>query len=131
MTVWLTRTHVDGLYWGSDGRLFVREDGVERRCSRCGRWTHTVYTWSDHRVCGRHVRVSTRTRIRVLTTFACRVLSDGMADVPPARVVRRGDEVAVAGRPVRQGKYDKFTTPDRAGFILVPRGRWAWVREGV
>jgi hypothetical protein len=126
-TVWLTRTHIDGLYSGRDGRLFVREDGVERRCTRCRRWAQTVYKWSDRRYCGRHVRVSARARVRVLTTFACRVLGGDPVELPPARVVRRGDELAVAGEPERCGRYDKFAAPGRGGFVLVPRGRWAWV----
>lgn len=122
----LTETHVRGVYLGSNGCVYAREDGVEERCSRCGRWARTLYRWSDHRVCGRHVRILTRSLIRLTTTFACRVYDGGNVGVPPGRVLRRGDTLAVAGRPERVGGFDKFTLADGRGHVLVPRSRWAW-----
>ena len=125
-TVLLTQTHVRGLFWGSDKRLYVREDGAEGPCSRCHRWSQTLYRLSNEQVCELHVRVTRRTRIRMTTTFACRVYRDGITEQPPAKVLRRDDTIAVAGRPERVGGYDKFFVSDGSGFVLVPRSRWAW-----
>ena len=74
----------------------------------------------------RHAKVTRRTHIRVTTTFACRVYQDGVTEQPPAKVMRRNDILAVKGKPVRVGGFDKFFLPDGSGFVLVPRSRWAW-----
>jgi hypothetical protein len=42
-------------------------------------------------------------------------------------VLRRGDSIAVAGRPEPSGKFDRFVVADQSGFFLVPRSRWAWM----
>jgi hypothetical protein len=85
-----------------------------------------VFRWGEEAVCGAHVRVTSRTRIRLTTTFARRVYRDGGGEPPAAVVVRRGDEFAVAGPPRRRGKFDRFDLPE-GGFVLVPVSRWAWV----
>jgi hypothetical protein len=126
-TVRLTETHIRGLFWGSDKRIYTREDGTEGQCSRCLRWSQTLYRYSTEQVCERHVKVTQRAWIRLTTTFACRVYRDGMTEQPVARVLRRGDTLRVAGRPERVGRFDKFPLPDGSGFVLVPRSRWAWV----
>jgi hypothetical protein len=126
-TVDLTATHIKGLFWGSDGRLYCREDGAERECSRCGQWDQTAYRWSDHFVCGRHVRVVPPARIRLTTAFACRVFRTGEVGWPAATVLRRGDTLEVIGRPERQGHFDRFVVDGGRGFVLVPRSRWAWL----
>ncbi|MBN9518785.1 hypothetical protein J0H58_09735 [bacterium] len=125
-TVRLTETATRGVFQGSNGCLYEKEDGVERRCSRCGKWTQTTYRWADQHVCGRHLRVVTRAVIRLTTTFACRALRpDDHGAPPPARVLRRGDTVVVGGIPTRTGRFDRFPLT-AGGFILVPRSRWAW-----
>ncbi|MDB5308884.1 MAG: hypothetical protein JWO38_3086 [Gemmataceae bacterium] len=126
-TVRLTETHIRGRYQGSDGGIYTRVEGAEGQCSRCREWAQSLYHRSDERVCGRHVRLITRTRIRFTTTFACRVYRGDVAELPPGTVVRRRDELDVAGRPVRHGAFDKFVLPGGRGFVLVPRSRWAWV----
>lgn len=123
----LSETHVRGVYLGDDGRVYAKEGGRERRCPACGGWAREFYRWADRRVCGRHVRVAERRLVRVTTTFALRVYG-GAGGCPPGRVVRRGDVLAVAGAPDRVGRFDKFRVSGRAGFVLVPRSRWAWVR---
>jgi hypothetical protein len=125
-TVRLTETHVRGVYQGSNGCLYQREDGVERKCSRCRRWAQTSYRWADQHVCGRHVRVVDRAVIRLTTTFACRAFHAGAAGWPPAAVLRRGDSLVVGGIPTRVGRFDRFPLAG-GGFVLVPRSRWAWV----
>jgi hypothetical protein len=122
----LRQTHVPGVFWGDDGRLYEYVAGTEAECCRCGRWVNAVFRWGDEKVCGAHVRVASRTRIRMTTTFALRVYRTGADGPPPGVVVRRGDEFAVAGPPARCGRYDKFQTPDGIGYVLVPRSRWAW-----
>ncbi|MBP3954741.1 hypothetical protein J8F10_05510 [Gemmata sp. G18] len=125
-SVRLKMTQVPGVFWGDDSRVYELQVGTEVRCSRCGQWAQTVFRWGQESVCGEHVRVTSRTRIRVTTTFAWRAYRTGTTEPPAAIVMRRGDEFAVAGPPERCGKYDKFMTPDRDGFVLVPRSRWAW-----
>jgi hypothetical protein len=124
-TVRLTETATRGVFQGSNGCLYKREDGVERRCSRCRRWTHTSYRWADQHVCAEHVRVVTRAVIRLTTTFACRRFRAGLVEWPPASVLRRGDTLVVGGVPTRVGRFDRFPLTD-GGFVLVPRSRWAW-----
>lgn len=124
-TVRLTETSTRGVFQGSNGCLYEREDGVERTCSRCGRWTQTSYRWADRHVCGRHLRVIDRAVIRLTTTFACRPFRSGAGGWLPATVLRRGDTLVVGGVPTRQGKFDRFPLTT-GGFILVPRSRWAW-----
>ncbi len=125
-TVRLTETSTRGIFQGSNGCLYEKADGVERRCSRCRRWTQTTYRWADQFVCGRHLRVVTRAVIRVTTTFASRPLpAVAYGVLPPARVLRRGDTVVVGGVPARVGRFDRFPLTT-GGFILVPRSRWAW-----
>jgi hypothetical protein len=125
-TVRLRATHVEGMFRGDDSRLYELVTGTEARCCRCGRWAQTVFRWHRDAVCGAHVRVASRTRIRLTTTFACRVYRAGASAPPAGVVVRRGDELAVAGPPHRRGAFDRFDLPD-GGFVLVPRSRWAWV----
>jgi hypothetical protein len=124
-TVRLTETATRGVFQGSNGCLYERAEGVERKCSRCGRWTQTSYRWADHHVCGRHLRVVTRAVIRLTTTFACRRFGPAVDGWPRAEVVRRGDTLVVGGVPTRVGKFDRFPLTT-GGFILVPRSRWAW-----
>jgi hypothetical protein len=116
-TVRLSETSTRGVFQGSNGCLYEREDGVERTCSRCGQWSQTTYRWSDQHVCGRHLRVIDRAVIRLTTTFACRPFR--------AAVIRRGDTLVVGGVPTRDGRFDRFPLTT-GGFILVPRSRWAW-----
>lgn len=125
-TVRLTETATRGVFQGSNGCLYEKEDGVERRCSRCRRWTHTTYRRSDRHVCADHVRVVTSAVIRLTTTFACRPVRDALDECPPASVLRRGDTLVVGGVPTREGRYDRFPLTD-GGYVLVPRSRWAWV----
>jgi hypothetical protein len=122
----LRETRVRGVYWGDDSRLYELVAGTEQQCCRCGKWAQSIFRWGSERVCGEHFRVASKTRIRLTTTFALRVHREGARVLPPARVVRRGDEVAVAGPPRRVGKYDRFDLPC-GGFVLAPRSRWAWV----
>jgi hypothetical protein len=124
----LRATRRPGTYWGDDGRLYERVSGTETTCCRCGRWAQTVFCWGQERVCGAHVRVASRTRIRMTTTFACRIYRDGAGLPPPGVVLRRGDELAVSGPPWRHGRFDRFTLPD-GGFVLIPRSRWAWAED--
>jgi hypothetical protein len=124
-TVRLTETSTRGVFQGSNGCLYERVEGVERKCSRCGRWTQTSYRWADRHVCGRHLRVVTRAVIRLTTTFACRRFGPNDTGWPRAEVVRRGDTLVVGGVPTRAGKFDRFPLA-AGGFILVPRSRWAW-----
>lgn len=121
----LRGTRVPGIFWGDDGRLYELAQEAEAKCCRCGRWSQGVFRWGKENVCGRHVRVASRTRIRMTTTFACRVYREGDASPPPGLVVRRGDGLVVAGPPRREGKYDRFELPC-GGSVLVPRSRWAW-----
>jgi hypothetical protein len=121
----LRETHVPGTYWGDDGRLYRLVTGTEAQCCRCGRWVRTIFRWGPEKVCGEHVRVASRTRIRMTTTFARRTYREGAGPPPAGVVVRRGDELTVVGPPRRQGKFDRFEVP--GGFVLVPRSRWAWV----
>ena len=124
----LTETNVQGQFRGNDGGLYDQVVGTESRCERCGRWAQTLYRRrSKHRVCDRHVQFVSRARIRLTTTFACRMSAIGASECPPALVLRRGDELAVAGRPEPVGQFDRFPLPDGQGFALVPRSRWAWV----
>jgi hypothetical protein len=118
----LKPTHVPDLYRGDDGRMYARVGGAEERCSRCGKWSHDIFCRGRERICPDHLRVTSRTRIRVTATFALRVL--GREGRPPARVVRRGDELDVLGPPVLHRGFDRFGVA--AGHILVPRSRWAW-----
>jgi hypothetical protein len=113
------------VFWGDDSRLYELVSGTETTCCRCGRWVQTVFRWNTEGVCEAHVRVASRTRIRLTTTFACRVYRGGAGEPPAGRVVRRGDELAVAGPPRRQGPFDRFDLAE-GGFVLVPRSRWAW-----
>ena len=124
-TVRLTETATRGVYQGSNGCLYEKEDGVERTCSRCGRWTQTTYRRADRHVCADHVRVVTCAVIRLTTTFACRPVRTGFAGFPPATVMRRGDTLVVGGVPTRAGRFDRFPLTD-GGHVLVPRSRWAW-----
>lgn len=124
-TVRLTETATRGVFQGSNGCLYERAEGVERRCSRCGRWTQTSYRWADRHLCERHLRVVTRAVIRMTTTFACRRFGPDTDGWPRAEVVRRGDTLVVGGVPTRVGKFDRFPLAG-GGFILVPRSRWAW-----
>lgn len=121
----LRETRVRGTYWGEDGRLYEFVAGTEQRCCRCGKWAQAVFRWGNERICGEHFRVASRTRVRMLTTFALRVYNGDAGGPPRGRVVRRGDELAVAGAPRREGKFDRFELPG-GGFVLVPRSRWAW-----
>lgn len=121
----LRLTKVPGVYWGDDHRLYVLEAGAETKCCRCGKWVQSVFRWGREKVCDEHVRVASRTRIRLTTTFACRVYREGVVEPPLATVMRRGDELAVAGVPTLCGKFDRFDLPC-GGFVLVPRSRWAW-----
>ncbi|VTU00787.1 unnamed protein product [Gemmataceae bacterium] len=123
-TVRLKPTSVRGVYRGTDGRVYTREDGAERPCDACGCWAHTLYLRADRAVCGGHVVVTGRERIRMTTTFACRVYAGTPGEVPAGTVLRRGDTMAVSGPPERVGRYDRFAVA--GGFILVPRSRWAW-----
>jgi hypothetical protein len=125
-TVRLRETRVVGVYWGDDSRLYKLLTGTEAKCCRCGRWVQTVFQWGAENVCGAHVRVASKTRIRMTTTFACRVYRAGAGELPTGVVMRRGSELAVAGPPQRLGKFDRFVLPD-GGSVLVPRSRWAWV----
>jgi hypothetical protein len=125
MQVRLRATRVPGVYWGDDGRLYEQETGVEAQCGRCGRWAQTGFRWGREWVCGAHVRVASRTRIRLTATFALRVYRDGGLEPPPGVVVRRGAGLAVAGPPQRSGRFDLFNLPC-GGYVLVPRSRWAW-----
>jgi hypothetical protein len=120
------QTHIPDLYWGEDSRLYKLVTGTETKCCRCGRWAQTIFRWGQEKVCGRHVRVVCRTRVRLTTTFALRVYRDGAGELPVGLVMRRGDEFAVLGPPRRQERFDRFDLPG-GGFVLVPRGRWAWV----
>jgi hypothetical protein len=125
-TVRLTETATRGVYRGSNGCLYEKEDGVERRCSRCRRWTQTTFRRADRHVCADHVRVVSSAVIRVTTTFAFRPLPSAVyGDLPPARVLRRGDTVVVGGVPTRVGRFDQFPLTT-GGHVLVPRSRWAW-----
>ncbi|QDU20557.1 hypothetical protein [Urbifossiella limnaea] len=125
-TVRLTETTTRGVFQGSNGCLYERSDGVERKCSRCGRWTQTTYRWADQNICDRHLRVVTWAVIRVTTTFAFRPLPAAVyGDPPPARVLRRGDTLVVGGVPTRVGRFDRFPLTT-GGFVMVPRSRWAW-----
>ena len=124
-TVRLTETATRGVFRGSNGCLYEREEGVERRCSRCRRWSQTTYRRADENACGRHIRLVTRAVIRLTTTFACRPFRPGADGWPPAAVVRRGDRLVVGGVPTREGRFDRFPLTT-GGFILVPRSRWAW-----
>lgn len=126
-TVRLTETHIQGLYRGNDGGIYTRLTGTEGQCTRCGCWSQVLYQRARQRVCGRHVQFVTRTRIRLTTTFACRVYAEGGVEVPPATVLRRGDTIEVAGPPQEHGKFAKFLLPAGKGFVLVPRNRWAWM----
>jgi hypothetical protein len=121
----LKETGVKGMFWGDDSRLYERVSGTEARCCRCGRWSQTVFRWGQEKVCGDHFRLTTRSRIRLTTTFALRVYGQEARELPPGKVVRRGDGFAVAGAPRREGKFDRFELPS-GGFVLVPRSRWAW-----
>jgi hypothetical protein len=121
----LRRTRVPGVYWGDDHRLYELESGTETRCCRCGHWVQTVFRWGREKVCGEHVRVASRTRIRLTTTFACRVYREGAAVPPAGSVMRRGDEMEVCGTPRPEGRFDRFELPG-GGFVLIPRSRWAW-----
>lgn len=123
----LRRTRVPGVYWGDDHRLYELEAGTETQCCRCGKWAKVVFRWGKEKVCSRHVRVASRTHIRLTTTFACRAYREGSAELPPATVMRRGDELAVAGGPRLEGKFDRFELLD-GSFVLVPRSRWAWAQ---
>lgn len=124
LTVRLKPTSIRGVYRGTDGQVYTREDGAERPCGTCGCWAHTLYHRGDRVVCGRHVVVTGRERIRLTTTFACRVYAESTSETPVARVLRRGDMLPVGGPPERVGLYDRFTVA--GGFVLVPRSRWAW-----
>ncbi|MFO0798299.1 MAG: hypothetical protein U0804_12550 [Gemmataceae bacterium] len=124
-TVRLTETAAHGVFQGSNGCLYEREDGVERRCSRCRRWTQTTYRWADRHVCAAHVRVVSSAVIRLTTMFACRRFRAGDGGWPAASVLRRGDTLVVGGVPTRDGRYDRFPLTD-GGYVLVPRSRWAW-----
>gem|GEM_PF-3911181 len=121
----LKETRVAGVYWGDDSRLYKLVTGTETKCCRCGKWVQTVFRWGREKVCGKHVRVASKTRIRLTTTFACRVYHTGGDELPRGVVLRRGAELAVVGAPQSQGKFDRFDLPD-GGFVLVPRNRWAW-----
>ena len=121
----LRKTSEPGVYWGDDCRLYERVEGSEARCCRCGRWAQSHFRWGHEVVCGRHVRVASATRIRLTTTFACRAYRAGEATPPPAVVMRRRDELDVAGPPERVGQFDRFELPS-GGYVLVPRSRWAW-----
>ena len=122
----LRETRVPGVFWGEDHRLYQRVCGTEAPCGWCGRWAQTLFRWGTESVCHRHVRVSsrTKTRIRMTTTFAWRVIRPGASELPTGTVVRRGDERVVSGPPERCGRFDKFEVP--GGHVLVPRSRWAW-----
>ncbi len=124
-TVRLTETSTRGVFQGSNGCLYEKEDGVERKCSRCRRWTQTTYRRADQPVCAAHVRVVNSAVTRLTTTFACRPVRAGVAECPPATVLRRGDTLVVGGVPTRAGRFDRFPLTD-GGFVLVPRSRWAW-----
>lgn len=121
----LRRTRVPGVYWGDDHRLYELAAGTETKCCRCGKWVQTVFRWGQEKVCGEHVRVASRTRIRLTTTFACRVYREDTTEQPLGVVMRRGAELAVCGPPRSHGKFDRFDLPG-GGFVLVPRSRWAW-----
>src|SRR3954447_10490750 len=108
MQVRLRRTHLPDVFWGEDSRLYKLVTGTEARCCRCGRWSQTVFRWGREKVCERHVRIASRTRIRLTTTFACRVYRDDAGGIPAGLVLRRGSELAVAGAPRRCGKFDRF-----------------------
>lgn len=127
MRVRLRRTHLPDVFWGEDSRLYKLVTGTEVRCCRCGRWVQTVFWWGREKVCERHVRIASRTRIRLTTTFACRVYR-GPSGIPAGVVLRRGSELSVAGAPTRQGKFDRFELPS-GGYVLVPRSRWAWAED--
>ena len=125
MQIRLRKTRVPGVFWGDDGRVYKLVTGTESKCCRCGGWAQTLFTWGREKVCDRHVRVASRTRIRLTTTFACRIYRGGEGEPPPGVVLRRGGELEVAGAPIRRGRFDRFELPG-GGFVLVPRSRWAW-----
>jgi hypothetical protein len=125
MQVRLRKTQFPGMYWGDDCRLYQLVTGTETPCCRCGKWVQTVFRWGQEQVCARHVRIASQCRIRLTTTFACRIYRDSEKELPAGVVLRRGSELAVAGKPFRQGKFDRFELPG-GGFVLVPRSRWAW-----
>jgi hypothetical protein len=120
----LRETGVEGTFWGEDCRLYELVAGTEQKCCRCGRWAQAVFRWGQERACGAHFRLTTRSRIRLTTTFALRVYGEA-GELPTGKVVRRGDEFAVSGAPRREGKFDRFEL-HCGGFVLVPRSRWAW-----
>jgi len=120
----LKETNVRGMYIDNDGRVYALVNGAEAQCDRCEGWTQKAYRRGKELICGAHVRIASRTHIRIMTTFACRVYRDGATGQPSAKVFRRGDVMAVASRPERVGGYDKFFVS--GGFVLVPRSRWAW-----
>jgi hypothetical protein len=121
----LRKTRVPGIYWGDDRRLYEFVTGTEAKCCRCGHWVQTVFRWGPENVCGAHVHVASKTRIRLTTTFACRVYRAGAGEPPAGVVMRRGSELEVVGPPQKRGPFDRFDLPC-GGFVLVPRSRWAW-----
>ena len=124
----LRETRVPGMFWGDDYRLYKLVTGTESKCCRCGRWVETVFRWGREMVCGEHVRVASKTRIRLTTTFAFRVYRACASEWPSGIVMRRGDELSVAGPPRRHGTFDRFDLMG-GGFVLIPRSRWAWAEN--